>query len=569
MTPPSRARTIIHIFAALFLLIGLQQAIERAWMPIGVPSLDAGDYLGQAWAYRQALEVWDLQAFFTAALTPNVHPPLHALLLGVVLAALGPEADLAAASAVELLLFVGALGGLVAPARGIDREWGLTVGLCAAAFVAWSTEHARLSSAPMTENAALLATIVTLILAVRWDRRGTTFDALATGVALTLAGLVRWNLGPMLLLPLLIAGHRDHRVTLHLLVVPTFATLVVWSALRPELGEALRAFFTNVDSGVPLWTKENLLWLPTATSDAYHGPLGTGLVVLFSLVALRGRAGAPRALFAPGHRILLLTALVGAVALTVHPFKIHRAMHGLVALLDLIAAFGALAALSYLPARLRPGATGIVLVLALAASLSQRSARMRLEMEESEERLKLLDDVVAASGQPGHVVISGHIRWFPATTVALWYRRAGWREVTIDTPVIEGCLAYTEPEPSCLPPATAAALNLPGAVFTTLAADESERRTRQAQTDAGGKEPARRRPADESERRALQAQTGGGDEEAARRRPMPAVRRQEEVGLDWSFPSAFQVGAAASAAGFTTTRLENERPQGTIEVWKK
>lgn len=526
------------MLAGVLLVVGVARGAVLSWAPGGIPSLDVADYLGQAWVYRDLFVAGDLGGALRAALVPNVHPPLHALGLGLGLALFG--ASVSVACALELVVYVAGLVGVMLLGRTLDRDTGLDAGLWAAAILSFSLEHLRLSTAPMTENAAMLTTVITLGLAVRWDRRGGVTDAVLVGTAALMAALVRWNLGPMLLAPLVTLGYFRNRTTVPWMLAPTGLVLAAWSSVAPDLAPALTTFFTNVDSGLPLLSLENLLWGPGALSSAYLGILGAGLVGL----------GLGASLLHPRRaqlRVLALTAAIGAVALTVHPFKIARAMHGEVMMLVLLASFGVIAAVERATGRARRAAGGGAVMLGLGAIVTHLSPPVRLELSHDAEAEALLDTIVSTSAAQSaaqsaalpnaapQVVVSGQIRWLSTYTVALWHRQRGIANVVADTPLRFECWEpTTPPTPNCLPPATAAALESgQPVVLITLTTDDSSRKAR-----LGGRESRDR------------------------------VINANESGLDWSVPNAALVAAAAEAAGLRPTVLERERPAGTITIWR-
>lgn len=405
---------------ALALAWGLAMAAGASWRPEGVPTFDAADYLEQALTFRDGLRARDGAKVIAQALAPDVHPPLHALALGVWLLASG--GGLPMAMAAELAVFAAGLGALVWLGQRVDPGRGGWAGAAAAALVAFSGQHQRLAAAPMTENLAMLLSIAAVGLMFRGP-------PLAAGFAVLAAGLVRFNLLPMLLLPALAWAAWQRRRDAWGWVLPPVLAFAAWRAARPELGDALTTFFTNVDSGVPTWSRENLTWVPRVLVKDVWGPAATALVVGAFVSGLRGAA--------PGERLVQAVALVGMAALTLHPYKLERGLHGTVPFLALAATLAV--------ARVAREGRGVALAgAALAAALGLRllfpPLPGRLEVGDSPELRAALDDLVARTSGRERLVFVGSHPLVSRHAVSLWHHLAGSRVVVTDEPA---------PHPDC------------------------------------------------------------------------------------------------------------------------
>ncbi|MFN7146957.1 MAG: hypothetical protein ACK4YP_24495, partial [Myxococcota bacterium] len=418
---------------------GVVRAVDLTWLPHGIPSFDVADYVNQALRYRDALAAGRFGDVGALLLVPNVHPPVHALALGAWLAASGGA--MAAACAFEVLLFAFALALLVWVGHRADPVSGRWAGLGAAAVTAWSTEHQRLAAAPMTENLALVAALVAVGVAIPVVSRlrDDVGAFLLAGGAVCVAGLVRWNLAPMLLVPFVLAAvvearsfaqARDARIAL--LAAPSFFTVVAWERFRPGLFSELAAFFRNVDSGLDPTSAENLTWVPrTLAGSGYLGaPVAVGVGALF--VAGLVHAWAARLRPPPDDaplraiRLVQLVALVGLTAIAVHPYKLERVLHGTVPVLVLGALLPLARAATRAPSTGRFGAAALVgLAVAALVARSGPAALPRPELLDRPADTAILDAVVAHTRSAVHLVISGNHPRINRHNLELWRRLAG------------------------------------------------------------------------------------------------------------------------------------------------
>lgn len=451
--------------AALGLAVGFGIVLALLWEARGragcadcLPSLDMADYLGRALRLRGAWLVEGPAAAAREALRADVHPPGHPLLLAgwFALGARGLE-QVCALTNIELAL---ALLGLVLLGRALDRERGAWAGLLAAGMTALCGEHQRLATPTMTESLALCATVYALWALAAQARAGGAWRALGAGVLIAMTGLVRYNIPPMLLAPALASGLlariRAPRAPLRpdalLLVAPTALTLAAWWALEPKLPVALARFLTNVDSGLDPWSAENLLWTPRSIAEHYL--LSPSLALAWGLAALAGlamawRPAAWRSSDEPSYaaiRLLQLFVLAGLAAITLHPYKLARALHGVVPLLLLVGALP-LARLP-LPQRLLPRAAilaGVAALLGLGVRIQRQKLDApetlgRLECMPADKALEALDAIVAISRGRRLIAVSGSATMISAHAIELWLRLDDpRRDVSQDPPTPPDC----------------------------------------------------------------------------------------------------------------------------------
>ncbi|MFN7146601.1 MAG: ArnT family glycosyltransferase, partial [Myxococcota bacterium] len=314
------------------------------WSPDGLPAWDAAGYLLEGLKSARPLAEGDIKTLLTVLLKPDLHPPLHSFLLGCWLAIFGNEIPVV--RTFPTVLFLAALGVLVWIGHQLGPR-GRVVALGAAVLFTLSIEGVRYITTPMTENTALLFELVALGLAMRNLDRTDNRSRLVVGVAITLASLTRYNLAPMLLVPLY-AHHvwRNLRTPRKLLdpgallwAAPTFGFLAVWQLLRPDLARNISIFFVNRSSGLEFWSVENLFWVPLTLTRTYLNtpwlavPLGA-LFLVSLLPSVLGRdvhvgVGPVKVTLAHAERLRLLQTfvVVSFGALTWHDYKIDRSLH--------------------------------------------------------------------------------------------------------------------------------------------------------------------------------------------------------------------------------------------------
>jgi hypothetical protein len=373
--PPRRIAAVL--FAAA--LATLARGWSLTWDPDALPSWDPAMYMVEAMELRQAVLSGDLWLAARLAARPDVHPPLHSALLALWMMPFGTglfaaRAFAAFATVVTLVLTV-ALGRAVAR----EPEEGLVVGAGAALLTAVGFEQLAMASCPMTEATATPVALAVILLALAGGDAAR--DRLLLGGAVLVSGLVRYNLPPMLVLPILAAeawNRRGFDRRLLLVPLPTLVFFAAWQLCYPELGRFVWTFVENRTSGVPFWSVENLAWAPLQLTRLYLQSwlITLPLLALFGLSLLRG--GPPRVVHA--------WVLFGFAAVTIHPYKLTRNLAGL------LPAFYA-AALAALPPVAGPMALRVLAALVLVAAGWQHGKALGRVAERSDFRR---DEAVSA-----------------------------------------------------------------------------------------------------------------------------------------------------------------------------
>lgn len=445
------------------LLVLLLDAHSRAGCTQCLPSLDMADYLSRALRIRGAWLNEGLGGAWRELSTADVHPPGHPLLLALWFG-LGARGIAQACWLTTLELGL-ALAALVGLGRALDRERGAWAGLLAAGMTVLSGEHQRLAAATMTEALALCITTLALWALAAHARDGGPKRALAAGVLIAAAGLVRYNIPPMLVAPALVAWTLDRlrrprellRIDPLLWVAPTALLLAGWWMVEPKLFVAIGRFLTNVDSGLDPWSAENLLWTPR--SFAEHYTLSDPLAALWALAALLGLAAAwrPGAWKHAGEpsfsavRLVQLFAIVGLVAITLHPYKLSRTLHGVVPFVYLVGALP----LTRLPLpRSLPLRLGLLatLIAALGYGVKEQRERLdepdrlgRLECSDHPEAVEVLDELVRYAEGRRLIALSGSASILSMPAAHLWLLLAD-SETTVleDPPTPPDCASLDE-----------------------------------------------------------------------------------------------------------------------------
>lgn len=323
--------------------------------PDGLPAWDAAGYLLEGLKSAIPLAAFDIKTLLGVLLRPDLHPPLHSFLLGVWLAVFGNE--MSVVRTFPFVLYIVGLGLLVGLGQRFGGRSGRNAALGAAVLFTLSVEGVRYITTPMTENTALVFELLALGLAVWNVDRTDTRSRLLVGSAVVAASLTRYNLAPMLLVPLFfhhVWRHlRNRRALLDprvlLFAAPTVGTLLLWQLLRSDLARNIKIFFENRSSGLEFWSVENLAWVPITLAKSYLNstPLAIVLATLFlmslapSVVGrdLTIRLGPVRWTLrhSEGLRLLHAFLLVSFGALTWHDYKIDRGLHGIAPLVYLSA----------------------------------------------------------------------------------------------------------------------------------------------------------------------------------------------------------------------------------------
>lgn len=322
-------RVLFAAVAAIAVAASLSHAYVLAYAPDGLPTWDPAGYLVEAVKIHASLVSFDVVGVLKGLTKPDLHPPLHSGLLALWLAVFGNTMD--AARAYPVVCFVvscgllGWIGHRAVPGRGLE------VGLGAAVLTAVGSGNLELLTSPMTESSGLVTQLVALGLAVHWADRRDARAQLGIGVAVFAASLVRFNMAPMLLVPLYVhhvwrnRSDREALVDPRVLLwaAPTLVGFAVWQLARPDLFGYVQKFFENRSSGLAFWSVENLLFVPLAAHRAYLPWLGAALFLPF-LVGLVPRRAEPTAPSGAGLGRLQAYVIVGFAALTWHDFKISR-----------------------------------------------------------------------------------------------------------------------------------------------------------------------------------------------------------------------------------------------------
>jgi len=377
---------------ALLLLAAL---ITAAWLVVrarqlhvtvaDLPSGDASYYIAQALALRALLLGGELGALFERLTWPELHPPLHPLLLALWSLLVGTGQELlrfggAAAASIALVLGLPLLGRSTAGSRGTAA--GLVAGLI---VLAGPFQASHLFTC-MTEPTTLLVGVGFLVLAARSMERDTPGTWLLAGAALALTGLARFS-GPLLLAPPLLAADlllrwrtplRQRAARWACWLAPTVLVFCLWWALEPALPRAIAAFLVTAQpkgAGAVGW-----LWLPWAYAARSIGSAPMAAILLGALIAgllpwlhrddvpLERQLGPLHLqltpLRRPGLLLIQIAALIGALALSAHPFKLTRNLATVAPLITLAAL------LPWTGLRLRWGSRGLTRPLALLAALA-------------------------------------------------------------------------------------------------------------------------------------------------------------------------------------------------------
>lgn len=440
------------------------------WPLAPIPTFDVADYLVQAAAFAEAIEARDGRAVIELALEPSVHPPLHPLLLGAWMALTEPTAEMACAWAFVLrgvgLLLVVALGAAVRPVGGVEA------GVTAALLTSLGLLHESMFLAPMTEPLAMVLVLATLVAVVYTRGKASIGSGLMVGAALLGASLVRYNLLPMLAVPLLGYHAWEARraprdpwtwVTPVLWLAPLGLVFGAWSAARPDLFAEVSHFFRNVDSGIPVLSVANLGWLATAfTSQVTGAPLATVLVVLAALWSLRAEATSPA-------RLLWLFLLVGAAALLFHRYKLGRNVFVLVPVLYTVVLSGLWSRADQ--ARSWSVAALASAILTAGVHLTTRSLAQESYFTDDRFVMHALDAVATAGRTSRRVVIAGAHRDFNEHLLTWWLNKEGVAsDIDFQEPYHPSCARETpKPGVSCSPDLVETWMDTPGTVVVTVA----------------------------------------------------------------------------------------------------
>ncbi len=302
-----------------------------------LPSGDAGYYTTQALRFRELLLAGDVLGFLYQATQPELHPFVHPVALGLWSVIFGATQSVMRSYGAAVFLLAMLL--VVLLARRVDPRHGERVGMVVVVLIALGWFHRSHLFTAMTEPTATVAWLLALLVAVRHASDDDWLRQFEVGLAIALASLVRYNLFPMLVVPLLLhrllesrEGGRPRAACLAAWVVPTLVVFLIWSLVVPEVSRAVLVFFgfgagkaVGLGGFDPGWVLRTV-----ALRFAGGWAAAVPLLVLFTvgllpLVSGRGYArGSMRLNTSTGLRLLQIVVLVGLVALAVHPAKVVR-----------------------------------------------------------------------------------------------------------------------------------------------------------------------------------------------------------------------------------------------------
>ena len=311
-----------------------------------LPTGDAGYYTMQAMELRDLVLDGDLSGFLGRVFLAEVHPFVHPCALATWITCLGDSQEVVRSYGVFAyalcFILLAWLCGIVDPRRG----W--IVGLVVVFGTATSTFFRGHFFTAMTEPTSLIVWLLAIGLLIRFHADRRPGQQLAIGLLLLLAALVRYNLFPMLVIPLFIHHLIEHRSRIRsafdsrllLWIAPTVLFFAIWLYLEPDLVTGLKIFFFNRRVDIPFFDVHSLTWLPRTVSTRFlsspalaivlFGSISAGLLALatamdhrrtFSLGDLRVVLHIQTS---PGLRLLQLVTLVAVIAITAHPYKISR-----------------------------------------------------------------------------------------------------------------------------------------------------------------------------------------------------------------------------------------------------
>lgn len=351
----TRTRWLTLFTGAALAAMLVWQAWSQHVTPADLPSGDAAYYSAQALELRALLLNGAWGALVERLTWPELHPPLHALLMALWSLIFGvSQASLrsygAVVTTIALVVLLPAMGHRMAP-RG-----GAVAGMLAALTLLLGPYQPVHLFTTMTEPTHLLTWVLVLGLAAHSWQHQRPWTSLLVGAALCDAALVRYSNLPLLLTPLVLADlltrwptpWRTRALRWACWLAPTAVVFGAWYGVEPALPRAIAAFLVTAQPatspGLMGW-----LWTPWIFAERFIGswllalPLmfifTAGLVPLFARrelsrssqlggLALDLRLGRPA-----GLALVQLSVLVGLLALSAHPYKVTRNMSALAPLL--------------------------------------------------------------------------------------------------------------------------------------------------------------------------------------------------------------------------------------------
>jgi len=313
--------------------------------PLDLPSGDVGYYTTQAMAFRDQMVSFNVVGLFQLAAQPEIHPFVHPLLLGAWMVIAGDSQD--AVRSYGVAGFALSMVLLVWVCR-LSHPRGFSLGLVAVMLTALCTFQRSHLFTAMTEPTSQVIWLLSLGIILRFHGDRRVWPHLLIGLSILVGTLVRYNLFPMLLVPLLLFHLLTHRKHLSAAFhprflgwfAPTFVVGIAWTIVHPDLPLVVAAFFVNSPTESNLLTSDHLLWVPSRLAIDFMDSwwLAVPFMVLFiagsfpmfSLSTFRGKMRVLGNDFTADLRspppVLLLQLAVWSsfVALTIHPLKIPR-----------------------------------------------------------------------------------------------------------------------------------------------------------------------------------------------------------------------------------------------------
>jgi len=411
-------RGLAALVVATVVIVGALHGWDTSrWRDGEIPTYDVADYLLRAEHFRRALGDGELSAFGRLLLDSDVHPP--GLPVALAIWSLFCQPGFAGASVFSAIISTLNLLLTVALAyRCLPTVGGLLAGAAGVAVISASPLHASLFAVPMTEPLSLFWVLSTLALA---SARESVARDVAVAVAILLGTLTRYNLAPMLLIPVAVVATaralEERRLTP--VRVPVLAACTVsayfgaWYAMNPAMVDGVSRFFRNVDSGIPLVSRANLQWL----WDALAGDVAASFpVATFALLGLACAAVRPAR---TSSRLLVAFTVVALAALLWHRYKLGRNLYS-VAPVWIIAASTGLAGV--FRERLRDW-VGLGLVgLAIPHALSVRGQPAETARYYTEDRhlRHALEAITEAALGSDRVIVAGAHRELSKHLIELW-----------------------------------------------------------------------------------------------------------------------------------------------------
>jgi len=358
-------------------LVALGALVVVAWVaaraglvhPGELPSGDVGRYLIQAERFADLYRAHDLSGVLTFAAEPQMHPPGHALLMGVWIALLG--GGMASSQAYGAFMTAVGVFSVAGLARTLVPTAGPWLRVGAAALVAIASLTMQLTHTAMSEPSSLCIGLLGLWALARALQSPSLGWQILAGVVVMIGAVTRYNYVPMLLAPAVVVHvHQTWRHPLRLLdlrkafwVIPTVALFWLWYRHDSDIYLQVRGFVINVANEDEVLSWAYLGFVPSALWEhGWHHSLWTlalGVLFLGGIgVALWGRDVERqlgqltlRATTTPGLRLVQAFVLSTTVALTAHPYKLLRNV------LILVPALTLAALLPWAGTRLRRGPT--------------------------------------------------------------------------------------------------------------------------------------------------------------------------------------------------------------------